>query len=305
MRAVTYGIPTDKEAIQLRLGLAKGFFRAEGIGLDLRVVFGGPEIARAYSSGELAVGELGSPPATTALANGARFTIVGSSIRRAALQYLVAAPGFEDIASLAGGRIGVLSRGSCSYWFARTVLGSAGLDPDLDVEIVGMGTRYPQVVDLFAAGELQGAVLSEPNISIGEAAGAFRIVKALTAPEYCPTMQWSVIVANDDTLANEPGLIRAILRGVVRSYRYAMDNPDELAEFGAAYFGISPETMRRSIEREAKDLHAEGEVELPCLQQAIDLQRRLGAFETDLKAADLVDLSHLPGRAPVLFPAPL
>ena len=79
MRVIEYGIPSDKEAIQLRLGIARGFFRAEGLHLSLKVIFGGPEIAAAYDSGALKVGELGSPPATTALSKGARFGIVAES----------------------------------------------------------------------------------------------------------------------------------------------------------------------------------------------------------------------------------
>ena len=75
MRAIEYGIPHDKEGIQLRLGIARGFFREEGLELSLKVLFGGPEIAAAYDSGALAIGELGSPPATTALSKGARFCI--------------------------------------------------------------------------------------------------------------------------------------------------------------------------------------------------------------------------------------
>ena len=88
---VEYGIPTDKEALPLALGIERGFFRDEGLDLALKVVFGGPEIAAAYDSGALPIGELGSPPALTALAKGARFKIVGSGIRRRALQYFVAA----------------------------------------------------------------------------------------------------------------------------------------------------------------------------------------------------------------------
>ena len=45
--AVEYGVPTDKCALQLRLGIEKGFFADEGIDLAIRVVFGGPEIAAA------------------------------------------------------------------------------------------------------------------------------------------------------------------------------------------------------------------------------------------------------------------
>jgi len=41
--AVEYGVPTDKCALQLRLGIEKGFFADEGIDLAISVVFGGPD----------------------------------------------------------------------------------------------------------------------------------------------------------------------------------------------------------------------------------------------------------------------
>lgn len=292
--AVEYGIPTDKEAIQLRLGIARGLFRREGLDVALRVVFGGPEIASRYDSGQLKLGELGSPPATTALARGARFRIVASGVRRRALQSFVAHPGIRGWEDLRGRTVAALSIGSCSYWFLRQVLAHHGLDPDRDVRIVGLGAKYPRVIELFRGGELQGAMLSEPNITMGEDAGQFRVMQALTDPEFCPGMQWTVTVANNDTLAGEPALVKAVLRGCVESYRYAAVNPDELADFGAAYFGIARETMARSIAREAADLHTEGQVDLAGLQQAIDLQRRLGAFDTPLSAPDLVDDRFLP-----------
>jgi NitT/TauT family transport system substrate-binding protein len=298
MTTVEYGIPTDKEAIQLRLGIARGFFRDEGLNLSLKVVFGGPEIAARYDSGALKIGELGSPPATTALARGARFRIVGSSVRRRALQYLVAHPSIAEWSDLRGKTVAALSIGSCSYWFMRTVLAHHGLDPDKDVNIIGLGTRYPQVTALFDSGELQAAVLSEPNISIGEDGGHFRVMQSLTDAEFCPGMQWSVIVANQVVMEREPELVRAVLRGCVRSYRHAAAHPDELAEFGADYFRITPATMHKSIRREADGLHTECEVDLPGLQQAIALQQRLGAFSVPLDANAIVDARYLPGAAP-------
>ncbi len=90
--AIEYGVPTDKCGLQLRLGIAKGFFREEGLDLAVRVIFGGPEIAAAYDSGRLKIGELGTPPGLTAIGKGARFKIVGSSVRRGAVQYFVAIP---------------------------------------------------------------------------------------------------------------------------------------------------------------------------------------------------------------------
>src|SRR6185369_16656037 len=211
--ALEYGIPTDKEALQLRLGIARGFFREEGIELALKVVFGGPEIARAFDEGALKIGELGTPPATTAIGRGARFKIVASSVRRRAVQYFVAAPAIGDWSDLRGKTVAALSIGSCSYWFMREVLQRHGLDPDGDLKIAGLGERYPRVVDLFRSGELAGAVLSEPNVSIGEGSGAYRVMAGLTDPVFCPDMQWSVVVAGVGAIANEPELIRAVLRG--------------------------------------------------------------------------------------------
>src|SRR5262245_52024711 len=147
-----YGIPTDKEALPVALGIERGFFREEGLDMAMKVVFGGPEIAAAYDSGALRIGELGSPPALTALAKGARYKIVGSGIRRSALQYFVARPDITSWEALRGKKVAALSRGSCSYWFSRFVLQAHGLDPDRDVELVGLNQRYPQVIELFESG---------------------------------------------------------------------------------------------------------------------------------------------------------
>jgi NitT/TauT family transport system substrate-binding protein len=292
--ALEYGVPTDKEALQLRLGITRGFFQEEGIDLSIKVIFGGPEIARAYDSGALKVGEMGTPPAITAIARGLRFKIVASSVRRRAVQYLVASPAVADWDGLRGKTVAALSVGSCSYWFMREVLQRHGLDPDADVNIVGLGERYPQVVDLFRSGELAGAVLSEPNVSIGEASGVYRVMQALTDTAFCPDMQWSVVVAGVRTIEKEPELLRAVLRACRRSYRYAADNPDEWIAFGADYFGIERMTMSRSMAREMSGLHFDGEVDMAGLQQAIGLQQRLGAIDRLLRAEDIADLRFLP-----------
>jgi ABC-type nitrate/sulfonate/bicarbonate transport system substrate-binding protein len=181
----------------------------------------------------------------------------------------------------------------------REVLGHHGLDPDSDLRVIGMGERYPMVTELFESGEVQSAVLSEPNVAIGEDRGAFRIMQGLTDPAFCPTMQWSVIVANVETIRDEPELVRAVLRGCVRSYRYARAHPDELADFGADYFGIACSTMEKSIRREAADLHTDGHLDLPGLRQAIDLQLRLRAFSAPLLVDDIVDQRFLPDATPV------
>lgn len=297
MIRLKYGLPTDKEGIQLRLGVERGFFRDEGIDLDIEVVFGGPEIASRYASGALGIGELGTPPAITAIGKGAGFKLIGSGVRRRALQYLVGAPQIADWPDLKGATAAALSIGSCSYWFMRLVLQSYGLDPDRDVKVVGLGPRYPQVLELFESGEFQAAVISEPNVSMGESRGLFRVMQALTDEAYCPGMQWSVIAANPRMIESEPELLKAALRGAQRSHRHCRENPEEWAAYSARHFGTGVPTMRRAIARELQDLHMDCEIDMAGLEQAIALQRRLGALTVPMGAQDIVDLRFLPAIA--------
>jgi ABC-type nitrate/sulfonate/bicarbonate transport system substrate-binding protein len=191
-RPLTYGVPTDRCGLQLRLGVEKGFFRDEGIDLELRVVFGGPEIAAELDSGRLLVGELGAPPGLTAMANGAGFKIVGSGVR--AVLYFVACKQFSTFADLKRSRLGVLSKGSCSDWYMRELLRYRGLDPEADVTIVGLGQRYPKVLTLLSDGDLDGAIIAEPHVSMGEAAGYFNLWLGVNSWDFAPRIQWTIMV---------------------------------------------------------------------------------------------------------------
>jgi NitT/TauT family transport system substrate-binding protein len=301
--AVEYGVPTNRCGLQLRLGAEKGFFRDEGIDLSLRVVFGGPEIAAQFDSGRLSIGELGTPPGLTALANGARFKIVGSGVRRGAVQYFVAHPRLTAWPDLAGARLGVLSRGSCSDWYMRELLSHYGLDPAADVTIVGLGARYPEILQVLAGNELDGAILSEPHVTIGEQASLFKVWLGMNKLDFVPRMQWTIAVANTDVLVADPGLVAAVLRGCRRSYHYAAENRDEWADFGARYFSISRETMLRSIEREFDDLHFDCAIDVKGLRAAIDLQRGLGVITRPLLLSDIVDSRFDRGPASALIGA--
>ena len=152
------------------------------------------------------------------------------------------------------------------------MLAANGLDPDRDVDLIGLNERYPQVVDLFGSGDLDAAVLSEPNVSIGEDRGAFAVWQALTDAQFCPAMQWTVVVAGERTRTAEPELIRAALRASRRSYHWCNEHPDEWAAFIARRLGIPRATAARSIERERPDLHYDCRPDLAGLELAIELQ---------------------------------
>ena len=88
------------------------------------------------------------------------------------------------------------------------------------------------------------------------AKAAARFVSCWRSPtrRFVPTCSGAWSLPGPDTIANEPELIRAVLRGCQKSYRYAAAHRDEWIAFGADYFGIARETMANSIERESAGL---------------------------------------------------
>ena len=63
----------------------------------------------------------------------------------------------------------------------------------------------------------------------------------------------------------------------------------EWADFGARYFGISRDTMVKSIDREFDDLHFDCEIDRKGMEAAIALQRKLGSIPGPLRLSDVVD----------------
>ncbi|HEY4856691.1 MAG TPA: ABC transporter substrate-binding protein, partial [Xanthobacteraceae bacterium] len=224
-----------------------------------------------------------------AMANGARFKIVGSGVRRGAVLYFVARKPFSSFADLKRTRLGVLSKGSCSDWYMRELLRDRGLDPEADVTIVGLGQRYPQVLTLLSDGVLDGAIIAEPHVSMGEAAGYFNVWLGMNSCDFAPRMQWTIMVANDGLLRHEPDLIHSVLSACRRSYRYAVEHRAEWADFGARCFRIPRGTMMRSIERELPDLHFNCEVDREGLAAAVALQHKLGSVPASLRLDDIMD----------------
>lgn len=294
MIKLDYGVPTDKCAIEVRLGIDKGIFRDEGIDLSVKVVYGGPPLAEAYNSGELRIGEIGSPPGVTFISRGYQFKVIGGAPRRKANMYFGARPGIEGWEDMKGKRLGLLSRGSCPEWFVRAILEHRGLDPENHLEYVGLLDDYARVMDLLADGSIDAAICTEPAMAIGEDRGNIRCWGAVYDEPYLPRFQWMVHVARLDFIDEHPELVRAVLRGCKRSAHYAAENLDEWIEYAAAHYGTDRATAERAVRRELPHLHLDAEVDMVGLQGAIELQRQLGAVDRPLQAADISDLRFLP-----------
>lgn len=287
--SLTYGAPTSHSSLIAHFAIARGLFRREGIEAAVKVVHGGPELASAYHSGAIPMGEMGSPPAITGIGGGRRIKIVGSSMRRGVALFFVTRADLPAIGDLRGGRMGALSAGSCSDWYLREVLRQNGLEPGRDVEIVGLGADHDRVNELIGEGSISGALVSGLNAKQGERDGVSRCWGSAFDVATVPDLQWSVHVANQDFLDRETDLAATVLETLRKAGEMAERDPQEWIAFTAEKFDLDRDLSREVFEIEKPFLHFQGRLDLEGLQRSIDLQNKLGALKRELTLDDVVD----------------
>lgn len=294
LRKLDYGLPSGNDALTVRFGIEQGVFEAEGIDLTARIVFGGPELAAAYTSGEISIGGIGSPSGLPFMAEGHPFKIIGSGCRQRAHLYLGVRKGIGDYQALRGKRLGLLSIGSCPTWIARRMLIHNGLDPDEDVEMVPLNRDYPRIVEILAEGGIDAMLATEPNLSIGEDRGVLDIWAAAYEASYLPHFQWIVRVANTVFIEREPETVTAVLRGCQRSAHLASENKDAFVAFVARQYGASERTARQAMNREMPHYQLDCQVEMAGLQVAVDLLHEYGGIDRPMQAEAFTDLRYQP-----------
>ena len=294
LRKIEYGLPSGNDALTVRLGIEKGIFEAEGLDLSVRIVFGGPEGAAAYHSGDLPIGNIGSPSGLNAIAAGGNFRIIASGCRQRAHMFLGVRKGIGGFQELRGKRLGLLSIGSCPSWIARKMLIHEGLDPDKDITFVPLLEDYPRIIEIMADGRIDACLATEPNLSIGEEKGILDIWAAAYDEPYLPHYQWIVRVAHADFIENEPDLVAAVLRGCRRSAHYAARHADEFAAFVARRYGTSERAAQRAVARELPHYQLDCQIDLSGLQASVDMLYEFGGIERPMRAEDFTDLRFQP-----------
>ncbi len=297
LRRIEYGVPSGNDALTVRFGIEAGIFEAEGLDLSVRIVFGGPELAEAFSTGDLSIGSIGSPSGLNPMAAGANFQIIASGCRQRAHMYLGVRKDIKSYEELRGKRLGLLSIGSCPSWIARRMLAHHGLDPDTDITSVPLLDDYPRIIDILAEGGIDACLATEPNLSIGEDRGILDTWAAAYDEPYLPHYQWIVRVAHKGFIAEEPELVATVLRGCQRAAHHAAQNMDEFAAFVAKLYGTTQAVARRAMVREFSHYQLDCQVDMPGLQCSLDMLHEFGGIQRPRRAEEFTDLRFQPNRS--------
>lgn len=248
----------------LFIGMEKGFFKEQGLDLDIQWFDAAHPIAVATASNKVDVGATGI---TASLFNmvvgGQKLSIVADKGREqkgySSSAILVTTDlwnqGIKSIEQLKGKRIGITQTGSTFHYMIGRLLEAKGLSLN-DVELVPLGKLGALMASLESK-QVDAVILNEPNITKVEKAGYGKVIAQVgDIIDY----QTSGIFFSPDLMKNKDIAVR-FLKGYIKSSRYYYDaalvkengrpapgkNFDEVVGIIAKYTGAPVEDIKAGL----------------------------------------------------------
>ena len=161
-----------------------GFFKQEGLDVDLIFVLSSPTVAKATLAGEVAVAGANSQVVVDSGLSGGDLVAMGSMSNVVAF-YIMAGPEIRSVADLKGKTVGITRFGSSSDFGMRMLLAKHGLEANKDVAFVQIG-GMPEIAVALTKKLIAAAPMSQPMAYVAEQSGAK--VLANLAKEEIPFM---------------------------------------------------------------------------------------------------------------------
>lgn len=287
LEKVNYAVFDGLNGLAVRFGHEKGFFKEEGIDLELVVVK--DEVA-ALTTGDVDIADSNTTKIIIGAGKGAPLKIVSSMFRTRGPFYLIAKPEIKRVEDLKGKNVGVGIAGSGMEVYTRKILEDHGVSPD-EVNLINNGV-YQQGYASLQTGQVDATIIHEPFVTLGEATGEAHLLAL--GWEYLPDFHTGVLATNKQFAQKHPELIKKVLKGYLKSQEYAKEHTDEFVEFVLKRMDIEEDVLRKALERERVLWENKLFVEVDRLKETQKLQYDLGFQDKIYDVESIVDNSFIP-----------
>jgi NitT/TauT family transport system substrate-binding protein len=291
------------------IALAKGYFQAQGLDVQLQRFDTGAAMTPPLSTGQLDVGA-GSPSAGLYNAAARNITVKivadkGSDRPGFGYQGIALRKGLQDrvkdYADLKGLKIGMTGTGGISPEIVLDVALKKGGLTMKDVETVAI--PYPDLNTALNTGAIDAAVHFEPLFTVGINQGF--AVSWKRADEIYPNHQSATILYGSSFVENKPDVARRWMLAYVQGVRYYNDaflkgqNRDEVIGILAQATGASAQVLSASV---PVGLNPDGYVNAQGLADDVQTLRELGYIDQPFDVSTIVDNSYVDSAVNQLGP---
>jgi NitT/TauT family transport system substrate-binding protein len=282
---VTVGVLPLVATAPIYLGEEKGFFKEEGLDLELQSSEGGAAIVPSVFSGGFQFGYSNTLSILVAADKGLdlRFVTNGASSATegdadATAVVVQADSDIRSPADLAGKRVSVNTLSNIGDTTIRYVVESDGGDQS-SIEFVEV--PFPEAPAALANQQVDAAWIAEPFLTEALSHGA-RVV-TYNYRDTDPNLDIGGYFASANTIESNPELVEKFTKAMNKSLAYAGENPDEVREIVGTYTKISEELRQKMIlpgfrvefDQKAASVLAEAATKYGTLSKTPDLEKLL------------------------------
>jgi NitT/TauT family transport system substrate-binding protein len=230
---VVFSIPSRSiAAVDLYIAKERGFFREEGLDVDIVQIRGNVAIAAALSGQVQATNGIGTVIRALERSD-VPLKILTVSLKRN-LFWLVARPGITSISQLKGKILGTTTFGGSQHTAATRLIRKGGVDPDKDLTVV-VGGDVPAQLQSLISGAIDVAALSPPTVIL--ARDKFHMNILGSAMEDVANLQNGTAVT-EKLLRDNRVLLKRILRARAKANRYFWENESGTSEVLAKFQNV-------------------------------------------------------------------
>jgi ABC-type nitrate/sulfonate/bicarbonate transport system substrate-binding protein len=235
---VSYPAPTT---VYLPLWAANdaGFFRKNGLDVELVHVGSSPIAMAAYLSGEIDILGGGGSSGPNAYLRGQKDLVFFAAMNNKFVFSIFGHPSISTLSALRGKRVGVTRFGGTMDFATRYTLKLAGLDPARDVAMIQIG-RVPDILSSLMAGGIDAGTMAFPyNIKAKE--GGYRELADLTqsGARYAS----SSVMARRGFLIQNKRHMEGFVRALIEAIHFIRTRREEGLKILARYTRLSDKNV--------------------------------------------------------------
>ncbi len=247
---------------------------------------GAPEM-QAMLAGHIDVAYVGAAPFISALAGGLDAKIVAAVQTQGSDIVLRTGLPYESPDDLKGLRIATFPAGTIQDTILRNWLEENGIDPERDVNIVGMGPG--DAMTAIKAGQVDAVFLPHPAPALLESDNAGRSV--VLSGELLQDHACCVLVVSGDLINNHPEIVQQIVATHIRATEYNSQNMEEAAQIYADDQEWDVAIIKKSLEEWDGEWIADPNLIVDSTVSYSQVQYDLGYINALLTKDDIFDLS--------------
>ncbi|MFY1694425.1 ABC transporter substrate-binding protein [Solwaraspora sp. WMMA2101] len=215
----------------------QGLFEANGVDVELTYFDSYTDSLTALATGNLDANSQTLNDTLSSVSGGAAQTVVLVNDNSTGNDQIIAAPGIDSVADLAGKRVAI-EEGTVDHYLLLLALAEAGLSAD-DVEISPLLTDAAAAAFLAGQVDAVGAFAPFTTTALGRE-GSKAIATSADFPGAIPDH----LVFDSAFVADHPEQVQAVVDTWFDTIAWIADNPDEAIEIMATQAGVSVEDYR-------------------------------------------------------------